>query len=80
MYVLNFSVLYHVASSGGTQLDPEEDEDPLLSNSDGLLNIPSFDLSDLGDNFSRRFERKSWRERHEQQKKLIKKSFEVSYK
>ena len=53
-----------------------EEDKLLLSGSDTLLALPSIDLG--GDNFSRRFERKSWRERHEQQKKLIKQRFEVS--
>ena len=71
------SYYLHYCSVPGEDDAPSgsEEDKLLLSSSDTLLALPSIDL---GDNFSRRIERKSWRERHEQQKKLIKQRFEVS--
>ena len=55
--------------------ESEEDRHPLLtpSSSDTLQALPAIDFS----NFARRFERQSWRERHEEERRRLKQRFEV---
>ena len=79
LFVLVFSESETTTEGGVHTTYTSESEDDKLhsSNPDTILALPSFDFSGLGENFSRRFERKSWRERHEHQKKLIKQRFEV---
>ena len=57
--------------------DSEEDRQPMLT-PDTLQALPAIDFSNLGD-FARRFERQSWRERHEEERRRLKQRFEVSF-
>lgn len=52
--------------------ESEEDRHPLLT-PDTLQALPAIDFS----NFARRFERQSWRERHEEERRRLKQRFEV---
>lgn len=69
------------AATGGVHVvytsDSEEDRQrPLLPPApDTLQALPAIDFS----NFARRFERQSWRERHEEERRRLKQRFEVCY-
>ena len=56
-------------------LDSNEDRHPMPT-PDTLQALPAIDFSNLGD-FARRFERQSWRVRHEEERKRLKQRFEV---
>ena len=60
-----------------TTYTSDSDEDrPTVAPPDTLQALPAIDFSNLGD-FARRFERQSWRERHEEERKRLKQRFEV---
>ena len=83
MHILNDNahtlVLYMCTESETTTegVHSEEDRRPMLT-PDTLQALPAIDFSNLGD-FARRFERQSWRERHEEERRRLKERFEVSY-
>ena len=60
----------------GAPTSESEDDKQRNSTPDSIPALPSIDLTGLGD-FTRRFERQSWRERHEEERRRLKQRFEV---
>lgn len=70
----------HVGSEttdGGAHTPTSESGERRGSTPDSIQALPMIEFPGLGD-FTRRFERQSWRERHEEERRRLKQRFEVT--
>lgn len=64
-------------TDGGAPTPPSESGERRGSTPDSIQALPLIEFPGLGD-FTRRFERQSWRERHEEERRRLKQRFEVA--